>query len=81
MYRAGLSDLALRQLSGFPPDPFEALIPVMADVIAYPADPLRTFPTNDPYVRRAMFGSAGLVAYVTDDAGQTVTLVDVTRAG
>jgi hypothetical protein len=24
----------------------------MADVIDYPDDPLRTFPTTDPYVRR-----------------------------
>jgi hypothetical protein len=50
----------------------------MAAVIEYPADPLRTFPTDDPYVRRAEFGGLGLVTYVISDAHQTVTLTDVT---
>ena len=42
---------------------------------------MRTFPTGDPYVRRAEFGAAGLVTYVINDARQTVTLTDVTWAG
>jgi hypothetical protein len=33
----------------------------MADVADYPDDPLRTFPTGDPNIRRAEFGAAGLV--------------------
>jgi len=53
----------------------------MSAVIEYPDDPLRTFPTSDPYVRRAEFGAAGLVTYMLDDARQTVTLTDVTWAG
>lgn len=36
----------------------------MADVAGYPGDPFRTFPTGDPYVRRAEFGEAGLVTYL-----------------
>jgi hypothetical protein len=53
----------------------------MAVVVDYPDDPIRTFPTSDPDVRRAEFGSAGLVTYVINDARQRVTLTDVTWAG
>jgi hypothetical protein len=59
----------------------DALIAAMATVVEYPADPLRTFPTDDPYVRRAEFGGLGLVTYVISDARQTVTLTDVTWTG
>jgi hypothetical protein len=52
-----------------------------ARVVEYPDDPMRTFPTSDPYVRRAEFGAAGLVTFVINDADQTVTLTDVTWAG
>jgi hypothetical protein len=50
-------------------------------VVEYPDDPIRTFPTSDPDVRRAEFGPAGLVTYLIDDARQTVTLTDVTWVG
>lgn len=80
-YRAELSERALAQLGNFPAKAFDALIATMAEVVEYPADPLRTFPTGDPYVRRAEFGTAGLVTYVIDDARRTVTLTDVTWAG
>ena len=80
-YRAKLSERALAQLGNFPAKAFDALIATMAEVVEYPADPLRTFPTGDPYVRRAEFGTAGLVTYVIDDARRTVTLTDVTWAG
>jgi hypothetical protein len=53
----------------------------MSAVAEYPEDPLRTFPTNDPRVRRADFGGAGLVTYVINDARQMVTLTDVTWTG
>jgi hypothetical protein len=56
-YRAELSDRVLAQLGGFPAKAFDALISVMAVVVEYPDDPLRTFPTSDPYVRRGR-GSA-----------------------
>ncbi|MBC6469108.1 hypothetical protein [Actinomadura alba] len=45
------------------------------------ADPLRTFPTSDPQVRRAVFGGVGLVTYAFDDATETVTVTDVTWTG
>lgn len=80
-YRAELSDRALGQLGGFPAEALDALIATMAAVIESPADPLRTFPTDDPYVRRAEFGGLGLVTYVINDAQQTVTLTDVTWTG
>jgi hypothetical protein len=80
-YRAELADRVLRQLGDFPPDGFDALIETLASVVEYPDDPLRTFPTSDPYIRRAVFGSAGLVTYRIDDARRTVTLIDVTWAG
>jgi hypothetical protein len=60
---------------------FEALITTMSWVVEYPDDPMRTFPTRDPYVWRAEFGDAGLVTYVVNDARGTVTLTDVTWAG
>jgi hypothetical protein len=51
-------------MHGLPGPAFDRLIQVMAEVIEYPDDPLRTFPTSDPYVRRAEFGGAGLITYV-----------------
>ncbi len=80
-YRAELSERVLGQLGDFPAKAFDALISAMAAVVEYPDDPTRTFPTDDPYVRRAEFGGAGLVTYVISDARQTVTLTDITWAG
>lgn len=80
-YRAELSDRVLGQLGSFPAKALDALIAAMSVVIEYPSDPLRTFPTGDPYVRRAEFGGLGLVTYVINDAQQTVTLTDVTWTG
>lgn len=80
-YRAELSDRALLQLGNFPPPALDALISEMAVAVEYPDDPLRTFATSDPSVRRAVFGAAGLVTYVIDDAREIVTLTDVTWAG
>jgi hypothetical protein len=81
IYRAELSERVLSQLGGFPAKAFDALIGTMAVVVECPDDPLRTFPTSDPYVRRAVFGAAGLVTYVINDVRRTVTLTDVTWAG
>jgi hypothetical protein len=80
-YRAELSGRVLSQLDEFPAKAFDALIATMSAVVEYPDDPLRTFATADPYVRRAEFGEAGLVTYVINDARQTVTLTDVTWVG
>ena len=80
-YRAELSDRVLGQLGDFPAKVFDALIVTMSEVVEYPDDPLRTFPTSDPYIRRVEFGAAGLVTYVIDDARQAVTLTDVTWIG
>ena len=80
-YRAELSDRVLGQLGDFPAKALDALIATMSAVIEYPDDPMRTFPTSDPYVRRAEFGGLGLVTYVINDAQQTVTLTDVTWTG
>ena len=51
-YRAELSSRALKQMHGLPSPAFDSIIEAMAEVIDYPDDPLRTFPTSDPYVRR-----------------------------
>jgi hypothetical protein len=51
-YRAELSQRVLGQLGDFPAKAFDALISAMAAVVEYPHDPMRTFPTDDPYVRR-----------------------------
>ncbi|HEV2371640.1 MAG TPA: hypothetical protein VGS19_05660 [Streptosporangiaceae bacterium] len=80
-YRAELSNRVLGQLGDFPAHALDALITAMAAVVEYPDDPLRTFPTSDPYVRRAEFGGLGLVTYVVNDADKTVTLTDVTWTG
>ena len=80
-YRAELSERVLGQLGDFPAKAFDARIATMASVIEYPDDPLRTFPTGDPYVRRAEFGTEGVVTYTINDARRTVTLTDVTWAG
>ena len=81
IYRTELSERVLGQLGGFPAKALDALISAMSTVVEYPDDPMRTFPTSDPYVRRAQFGEAGLVTYVINDAQKTVTLTDVTWVG
>ena len=81
IYRAELSERVLSQLGDFPAKALDALIATMSMVVEYPDDPLRTFPTSDPYVRRAEFGEAGLVTYVISDARHIVTLTDVTWIG
>lgn len=81
IYRAELSQRVLGQLGGFPAKALDALIAVMAAVVEYPDDPLRTFPTDDPQVRRAEFGATGLVTYQINEARLTVTLTDVTWVG
>jgi len=80
-YRVELSSRVLGQLGGLPEAALDTLVVTMAEVIEYPDDPLRTFPTGDPYVRRAEFSDAGLVTYVISDAATTVTVVDVTWVG
>jgi mRNA-degrading endonuclease RelE of RelBE toxin-antitoxin system len=80
-YRAELSARALKQMHGLPDLAFDTLIQAVADVVDYPDDPLRTFPTSDPYVRRAEFGGVGLVTYLINDGTQVVTLLDVTWTG
>jgi hypothetical protein len=52
--RAELSQQVLGQLGGFPAKAFDALIAVMAMVVEYPEDPIRTFPTSDPEVRHLL---------------------------
>ena len=45
-YRAELSSRTLKQMHGLPSPAFDSLIEAMAEVIDYPDDPLRIFPTN-----------------------------------
>jgi hypothetical protein len=68
-------------MHGLPGPAFDSLIEVMAEVIDYPDDPLRTFPTGDPYVRRAEFGDAGLITYLINDVTSKVVILDITWAG
>lgn len=51
------------------------------EVVDYPGDPLRTFPTSDPYVRRMEFGGAGLITYLINDAAEVVVILDITWVG
>ena len=80
-YRAELSGRALKQMRGLPGPAFDSLIEAMAEVIDYPDEPLRTFPTRDPYVRRVEFGDAGLITYLINDAAGVVIILDITWAG
>ena len=80
-YRAELSGRALKQMHGLPGPVFDSLIEAMAEVVDYPDDPLRTFPTRDPYVRRVEFGEAGLITYLINDGTGTVIILDITWAG
>jgi hypothetical protein len=77
-YRAELSARALKQMHGLPGSAFDSLIQVMAEVIDYPDDPLRTFPTGDPYIRRVEFGGAGLITYLINNGAEIVIILDVT---
>jgi hypothetical protein len=83
-YEPTWAETALRQVGGLPGDALGALAVIMVDVCTNPIDPLRTFPTDDPYFRRAQFGwrgSWGMVSYRIDDAAGTVKITDVTWAG
>jgi hypothetical protein len=80
-YRAELSGRALKQMHRLPSPAFDRLIGAMAEVIDYPDDPLRTFPTSDPYVRRVEFGEAGLITYLISDGAKLVTILDITWVG
>jgi hypothetical protein len=80
-YRAELSPRALSQIRGLPGSVFDSLIQATVEVVDYPDDPLRTFPTSDPYVKRAEFGSAGLITYLINDAAGVVIILDITWAG
>jgi hypothetical protein len=53
----------------------------MAGVIDYPDDPLRTFPTSDPYVRRVEFGDADLITYLINDGTGVILILDITWIG
>ena len=80
-YRAELSARALKQMHRLPGPAFDSLIEAMAEVIDYSDDPLRTFPTGDPYGRRVEFGDAGLITYLISDGNSVVIILDVTWAG
>jgi hypothetical protein len=53
----------------------------MADVIDYPDDPLSTFPTSDPYIRRVEFGDVDLITYLINDGASLIIILDLTWAG
>jgi hypothetical protein len=80
-YRVELSGRALKQMQGLPTRAFDSLIEAMAEVADYPDDPLRTFPTSDPYVRRMEFGGAGLVTYLISDGTSKIIMLDMTWVG
>jgi hypothetical protein len=65
-------------MHGLPGPAFDSLIQAMAEVIDYLSDPLRTFPTSDPYVRRVEFGGAGLITYLINDGVGVVIILDIT---
>jgi hypothetical protein len=67
-------------MHGLPSPAFDSLIAAMAEVSDYP-DPLRTFPTSDPYVRRVEFGDAGLITYLINADASLVIILDITWAG
>ena len=79
-YRAQLSGRALKQMDGLLGPAFDSFIEAMAEVIDYPSDPLRAFPTSDPYVRRVEFGDAGLITYLIIDGASAVIILDITWA-
>jgi mRNA-degrading endonuclease RelE of RelBE toxin-antitoxin system len=80
-YRAELSSRALKQIHGLPSPVFDSLIEGMAEVSDYPDEPLRTFATSDPYVRRLEFGDAGLLTYLINDGTRVIIILDITWAG
>lgn len=80
-YRAELSGRALKQMRGLTSPTFDRLIEAMAEVIDHPDDPLRTFPTSDPNVRRVEFGEAGLITHLISDGARLVIILDTPRAG
>ena len=68
-------------MHGLPGPAFDSLIEAMAGVIDSPDDPLRIFPTGDPYVRRVEFGDVGLITYLINDGASLVIILDITWAG
>ena len=80
-YRAELSGRALKQMRGLTSPTFDRPIEAMTEVIDHPDDPLRTFPTSDPNVRRVEFGEAGLITHLISDGARLVIILDTPRAG
>jgi hypothetical protein len=80
-YRAELGVRALKQVKGLPETAFDGMIEAMATVVEYPDDPLRTFPTSDPCIRRVEFGGSGLITYLINDGIRVVTVIDITWVG
>ena len=80
-YRAELSGRALKQMRGLTSPTFDRLIEAMAEVIDHPDDPLRTFPTSDPDVRRMEFGEAGLITHLISEDARLVIILDIPRDG
>ena len=70
-YRAEPSGRTLKQMHVLPESGVRQPIETIVDVIDYPDDPLRTFPTSDPYVRRVECG-AGLITYLVNDVARKV---------
>jgi len=75
--KAELSGRALKQMRGLTSPTFDRLIEAMAEVIDHPDDPLRTFPTSDPNVRRVEFGEAGLITHLISDGARLVIILDI----
>jgi hypothetical protein len=71
----------MKQMHGLPGPAFDSLIEAVVEITDYPDDPLRTFPTSDPYVRRVEFGDAGLITYLINDGARVVIILDITWAG
>jgi mRNA-degrading endonuclease RelE of RelBE toxin-antitoxin system len=80
-YRVELHATARAQLQGFPQAAFDALIEALAETAMDPYDPLTTLATDDPQIRRAVFGEHGLVTFYINDPAKTIAVFDITWVG
>jgi hypothetical protein len=79
-HRVELHATALAQITGLPPDAFDALVSSLADVSERPWDAMAMY-TGEPEYRQVIFGAFGLVSFYVDDVAEIIRVFDITWAG
>lgn len=81
-YSVGFEGKALIQLSGMPPDAFDAMVERVVDLVDAPWDADMMDPRGDPAYRQVVFGQGlGLLSFRVDDSAELIRIFDITWIG